>query len=46
MARFLTTSAMNLKLGTNKQLGQLTSDTEFRSGLIIDLATRGPKPKT
>ena len=46
VARFLTAEAMNLELDTHDPLGHITSDTAFRSGLILDLATRGLKLKT
>jgi hypothetical protein len=42
-ARF---GAIDLKLCTYVTLGEITVQAEFRSDLILGLATRGPKLKT
>jgi hypothetical protein len=46
MARFVTAGAIDLKLCTYVPLGEMILQTKIRSDLILDLATRGPKPKT
>jgi hypothetical protein len=43
--RSVTTGAIDLKLCTYVPLGHLTTQTKFRSSLILGLATRGSKPK-
>jgi hypothetical protein len=46
MARFVTTGAIDLKVWTYVPLCKSNSQTKFQSILILNLATRGPKPKT
>ena len=46
VARFVTTNATELKLGTQVPLGDSYSETELRSDLITGLATRGRYVKT
>jgi hypothetical protein len=45
-ARFVTAGAIDLNLCTYVPIGHLTSQTNFRSDLILGLATRGPKPES
>jgi hypothetical protein len=46
MARFETAGTIDLKLCTYVPIGKSNSQAKFQSSLILDLATRGPKPKT
>jgi hypothetical protein len=45
-ARIVTAGAIDLKLCAYVSPGQMTRQTKVRSDLILDFATRGPKPKT
>jgi hypothetical protein len=45
-ARFITAGAIDLKLCRYVPQGEMTLQTKIWSDLILDLATRGPKPKT